>query len=225
MGSEHPFEDPFLERHGQRFAMGDVLYREGDPAPSAFLLTEGSVRLVKRVRGGERSLMVHRSGELFGEAALVGSGERSSTAIALSAGVAVALDGDALDELARARPEVAVRLLKQLVVRAREAEERIESMMIADTQSRVVDALLKLASQVRRSGNKAGGVSLGISPMELSARIGLDVEAVKRVVADLRNGQYVRVTEQRLEIPDVDAIRKLYSLLAVKAELEGEPLR
>lgn len=109
--------------------------------------------------------MVHREGQLFGEAVLVGSTERSSTAIALSAGRALALDDDALLRLTAARPELAVRLLKQLVVRAREAEERIESMLIADTQSRVVDALLRLVSQGRREGSKAGSVTLGISPM------------------------------------------------------------
>jgi CRP/FNR family cyclic AMP-dependent transcriptional regulator len=222
---ERSGEEPFLAGLGAPFETGEVIYREGDPATSAYFLVAGSVRLVKRVRGGERSLTVHREGELFGEAVLVGSTERSSTAIALSAGRALALDDDALLRLTAARPELAVRLLKQLVVRAREAEERIESMLIADTQSRVVDALLRLVSQGRREGSKAGSVTLGISPMELSARLGLDVDAVKRVVSDLRSGQYLRVSDQRLEIPDVDALRKLYALLSVKAELEGEPLR
>jgi CRP/FNR family transcriptional regulator, cyclic AMP receptor protein len=58
--------------------------------------------------------------------------------------------------------------------------------------------------------------------MELSTRVGLDVETVKRVVRELREGQYVRVVDERLEIPDLDALRRLFSLLGVKDEIRGE---
>jgi hypothetical protein len=58
--------------------------------------------------------------------------------------------------------------------------------------------------------------------MELSTRVGVDVDTVKRAVQQLREGQYVRVAEERLEIPDLDALRRLYSLLGVKDELRGE---
>jgi hypothetical protein len=59
--------------------------------------------------------------------------------------------------------------------------------------------------------------------MELSTRIGLDVDTVKRTVQQLREGQYLRVTEGRLEVPDIDAMRRLYGLLGIKDEIRGEP--
>jgi CRP/FNR family cyclic AMP-dependent transcriptional regulator len=58
--------------------------------------------------------------------------------------------------------------------------------------------------------------------VELSTRVGLDVDAVKRAVARLRERQYIRIQGERIEIPDVDALRKLYSLLGTKDELSGE---
>ena len=60
--------DPrLLEKFGRRFVAGDVLFREGDVGNEAFLLQEGRVRLLKRVRTVERSLMVLKPGDLFGE--------------------------------------------------------------------------------------------------------------------------------------------------------------
>lgn len=208
-------------RFGFRFEAGDVLFREGDLGTQAYLLEEGRVRLIKRVRGVERSLMVLKPGDFFGESALMAGATRSSTAIAVSAGQALALDAATLTNLLQKNPDIAGRIVQQLVRRLRDAEDQIEIMMLTDTQSKVVSALLKLAQQARDQG---GGpvTAFTISPMELSTRVGVDVDTVKRAVQQLREGQYVRVAEERLEIPDLDALRRLYQLLGVKDELRGE---
>src|SRR5438046_9078529 len=84
--------DPrLLEKFGRRFSTGEVLFREGESGKEAFLLQEGRVRLLKKVRTVERSLMVLKPGDLFGESALIAGTTRSSTAIALTDGVALAL--------------------------------------------------------------------------------------------------------------------------------------
>jgi hypothetical protein len=41
-------------------------------------------------------------------------------------------------------------------------------------------------------------------------------------VQQLREGQYIRVAEERLEIPDLDALRRLYGLLGLKDEIRGD---
>src|SRR4051794_30519402 len=83
-----------VARYGRTFASGEALFREGEPAKEAFLLQEGRVRLLKRVRTVERSLMVVRPGDLFGESALLDLSARNSTAVALTDGVALALGRD-----------------------------------------------------------------------------------------------------------------------------------
>lgn len=207
------------QRFGRPFNMGDVIFREGDLGRDAYLLEEGRVRLIKKVRGVERNLMVLKPGDLFGESALIVGATRSSTAIALSAGMALALDQSTLQNLLEHSPKVAARMVQQLVRRLRDAEDQIEIMMLSDTQSKVVAALLKLAQQARDNGADA---SFTVSPMELSTRVGLDVDTVKRAVQQLREGQYVRVNDERLEVPDLDAMRRLYGLLGVKDELRGD---
>jgi len=217
-----PVPDRLRARFGRRFAAGDVVFREGEIGAEAYLIEEGRVRLIKRIRGAERSLMVLRPGDLFGESALLAGLPRSSTAIALSPTVALALDQATLQSLVEHHPIVALRIVKQLVARLRDAEDQIETMMLADTQSKVVNALLKLAQQARDQEGPGAVVSFSISPMELSTRVGLDVDTVKRAVQQLREGQYLRVAEERLEIPDLDALRRLYGLLGLKDEIRGD---
>jgi CRP-like cAMP-binding protein len=201
------------------FEAGEVLFRQGDEGAEAYLLEEGAVRLIKKVRGVDRSLSILKPGDLFGESALVPGALRSSTAVAVTSGYARALESATLPGLIARHPAAAARILSQLVLRLYDAEDQIEIMMLADTQSKVVAALLKLAQKARSDGSAA---SFAISPMELSTRVGLDVDTVKRAVQQLREGQYLRVSDGRLEVLDVDALRRLYVLLGVKDDIRGE---
>src|SRR5262245_66402293 len=130
MATEPSESDRLHARFGRRFDTGDVIFREGEQGTEAYLLEEGRVRLIKKVRGVERSLMVLKPGDLFGESALLTGAPRSSTAIALSGGLALALDQATLQNMLEHNPAVASRMVKQLVRRLRDAEDQIEIMML-----------------------------------------------------------------------------------------------
>lgn len=212
-----------LTRFGRSFSAGEVIFEEGEPASEAFLLQEGRVRLIKQVRAVERSLMVLRPGDLFGESALMPGSSRTSTAIALSDGAALALDQGTFQSLLETHPQVAGRMVQQMIRRLRDAEDQIEIMMLRDAQSKIVSALIKAAQQALAAGavRGEGALRIAVSPMELSSRVGLDVDAVKRGVQRLREGQYIRVADEQLEILDLDALQGLYGLLGVKDEIRG----
>jgi len=211
--------DRLFSTYGQRFAAGQVIFREGEPATDAYLLHEGRVRSIKRVRAVERSLSVLGPGDLFGESALVTGAPRWSTAIALSEVAALALNQATFQTLLERHSSVAGRVIQQLIKRVRDAEDQIEIMMLRDTQSKIVKALLKLAQQGAQEGKS--GALVPVSPMELSTRVGLDVDTVKRGVKKLRDSQYLRVVDEKIEIPDLDSLRRLFALLGVKDEIEG----
>jgi CRP/FNR family transcriptional regulator, cyclic AMP receptor protein len=204
-----------LGRYGRRYSAGETLFQEGMPATEAFLVHDGRVRLLKRVAMADRSLAILKEGDLFGEAALIEGTTYGSTAVGLTHGVILALDRKTFRGLLEKHPTVAARVIDQLVRRMRDAEDQIETMMLRGVQSRVTSALLKLA------GRATGGAEVSISPVELSVRVGLDVEAVKRTVQRLRDRQYIRITGERIEIPDIEALRRLYTLLGTKDDLAG----
>jgi CRP-like cAMP-binding protein len=209
-----------VAKFGRTFSAGEALFREGEPAKEAFLLQDGRVRLLKRVRMVERSLMVVRPGDLFGESALLDATARNSTAVALTDGVALALGRDTFRSLLENHPSIAMRVIDQLANRVRDAEDQIEIMMLRDTQSKVVSALLKLARDCEASSPHA---ELHVTPVELSTRVGLDVDTVKRTVQRLREQGYVKITGEKVELPDVASLKKLYTLLGTKEELRGDP--
>ncbi|HTQ42290.1 MAG TPA: Crp/Fnr family transcriptional regulator [Polyangiaceae bacterium] len=204
-----------LGRYGRRFVAGDSLFQEGAPAHEAFLLQEGRVRLLKRVAMTDRSIAVIKPGDLFGEGALLDGSTYGATAVALTDGTVLALDRGTFRALLSHHPQVATRVVDQLVARLRDAEDQLEIMMLRSVQSKVTSALLKLA------GRATGAAEINVSPVDLSTRVGLDVEAVKRTVGRLREQQNIRIHGERIEIPDVEALRRLCTLLGTKDELAG----
>ena len=90
--------------------------------------------------------------------------------------------------------------------------------MLLDHPSRVVNTLLRLASLTPESED---GHVLQISPLELSSRVGLDVDAVKRTIQQLRDGGYLHILHERIVLPDLPALSQLYQLLGVKEEVRG----
>jgi CRP/FNR family cyclic AMP-dependent transcriptional regulator len=219
-------DERLLARYGRRFAPGTVVFREGDPSDVVFLLQSGRIRLFKQVGAIERSLRVVRPGDLFGELALLQGSRRQSTAVALDESLALAFDHATFHQVAQTNPDVGLRVIEQIVRRLRDAEDQIEILMVRDHQSKVVVALMKLAQREFANPEQSEGqVTLQISPLELSAQVGLDVEVVKRVVSQLRETGYVRIQDERVELSSLETLRELYSLLSIKDQLRGSPER
>jgi signal transduction histidine kinase len=66
-----------------RLHEGDVIFREGDPGDSLYLVGSGSVQISKRGRGGnQETLAFIQSGNFFGEMALLDGEPRSAMATA-----------------------------------------------------------------------------------------------------------------------------------------------
>jgi CRP-like cAMP-binding protein len=211
-----------LSRFGRRFAAGEVIFQQDTPSVEAYLLQEGRVRLIKKVGTSERSLRVVRPGDLFGEQALVPGATRSATAVALVESSAIVFEHGTFEHLLAGNPAVGMRVLSQLIRRLREAEDQIEVLMLQDSQLKIALALLQLCQEATR-GADAGvsSVTLSVSPMELSARVGLDVDTVKRNVQQLRSNGYLKIDGERIVVPDIDTLRELRRLLDLKSEITG----
>lgn len=211
-------QSELFAQFGRAFSAGQAIFSEGENAAECFLIETGRVRLVKRIRSSERSLTVLRPGDLFGEDALMPNSLRSASAVALTDLEVLALDQQTFAVMLSGNAEIASKLVEQLVRRLRDAEEQLENAMLADHPSRVINTLMRMATA---AGSGAKNVQLQISPLELSSRVGLDVDAVKRAVQQLRDGGYLRIVEERILLPDLDALKRLYELLGMKEEVRG----
>jgi CRP/FNR family transcriptional regulator, cyclic AMP receptor protein len=103
---------------------GEPIVREGDRDGRLFVVVSGEVAVVKD-RGGpsERVLRTLRSGDYFGEMALIDDYVRTASVVANSRTEALSLDQWNLREEIRKYPVIAVELLQILGRRLRAAEQ------------------------------------------------------------------------------------------------------
>src|SRR2546425_598298 len=67
----------------QKFAVGQQVFKEGEPGNRLFIISEGEVRISRTIPGsGEEALAVLKPGACFGEMAIFDRSERSTDAIA-----------------------------------------------------------------------------------------------------------------------------------------------
>ena len=106
------------------FGPGEVIFEAGDRADALFVVMEGEAQV--EVGGRFHRL---RHGDIFGEMALLSPDKRMATVRAVEHVTAKRIEAGALDSLLREHPEVGMFLLRTLVLRLREVEQRIDAWM------------------------------------------------------------------------------------------------
>jgi CRP/FNR family cyclic AMP-dependent transcriptional regulator len=80
------------DMEAKHFKSGEIIFNEGDPAGSVFLIDKGAVEITKKVDGASITLTTLGWNELFGEMALVDNSPRSASAVAIEDTWAYKLD-------------------------------------------------------------------------------------------------------------------------------------
>lgn len=86
----------------ERFAPGDIVFREGDAAHSLYVLLDGEVEVTKKSRGAlEHRVAILGPSDCFGEMSLIDVQPRSATVRAVAPSRALRMDSEQIDRLYR----------------------------------------------------------------------------------------------------------------------------
>jgi NTE family protein len=120
--------EPMLEWFG--IAAGMVLFREGDPAPDAYVVISGRLGVFVAAKADLIPVAQISPGEIVGEMSLISREPRSATVVALRDSEVVRLPRDAAARLMDASPQVALFVMRLLAGRLR---ERTRTRMLRQT--------------------------------------------------------------------------------------------
>jgi NTE family protein len=137
--------------HLERYRKGEVVFVEGGPGDSMYLIESGQVKIVSDVNGEERLFAYLGPGNFFGEMALLLDESRSATVkVDIDAELWVLHRAD-MDELLEQYPYIAVTISRELSRRLRETDQqptrRHEYRVVAVIGERIGDLALSLAQQ------------------------------------------------------------------------------
>jgi CRP/FNR family cyclic AMP-dependent transcriptional regulator len=207
----------FLERIGERAAAdyraaarprrypkGSLLFAEGDRAHEVLVITAGCVKVVVTAASGREVVLdVLEAGDLLGEISAVDGGDRSATAIALTAVEVLSVAQSTFQDFVANHADVARELLGVLASRLRGADRRQLEFGANDAIGRVCQRLVELA--VRYGQDGPGGrtvLSMPLSQQELASWAGLSREAVVKGLRALRSLGWVESDGGKVVIVD-----------------------
>lgn len=137
---------------------GDILFRQGDPSNSLFIIRKGWVNITARREGGEEVVLnQYGPGQIFGELSLFDHKPHGHTVVALRPTVLFEVKYDVILEMLNEHPELTVSFLQEMSDRVRFANTYIEESIdwcrhiaegdysfvqgqIGETQATIVDA-------------------------------------------------------------------------------------
>ncbi|MFA5073457.1 MAG: Crp/Fnr family transcriptional regulator [Nitrospirota bacterium] len=201
-------------KYGKKIPAGTTLFREGDQGEVMYIIQSGKVRVSKRIRGVEKTLATLDKGEFLGEMAILNDKPRSATAETLEQCDMLVIDRQTFDSLIRGNAEIAVRFIKRLAERLREANEQMEALMIKDTTSRIVTILGKYIRDQK-------GNDFSISVDDLAGLAGIDTVSVKMIVEKLARVGILEFTGGRIHVANQEQGNRLLRYIEMR-EIFGE---
>jgi hypothetical protein len=118
MSREARSDTPFVD-----FAAGATILREGDPASALFIIEAGKVA-VERSDAPGIVLVEFGPGDFFGEMSILHEQPHSANVIARTAVRALRIDAASFHAVLRENVEIAVHMLRRLVLRVRNGDQR-----------------------------------------------------------------------------------------------------
>jgi CRP/FNR family transcriptional regulator, cyclic AMP receptor protein len=184
-----------LERFARDFAAGTVLFEEGQPGDFMYVIASGEVEIRRTVGETERVLAVLPAGEFFGEMAILNARPRSATAVVRVDSRLVVIEGTTFEAMLRARPEIALRIIKALALRLENANQQLELLLLPTPNHRVVQCLRHMAEeQLLLAGQAASPGTAILVPTrvdDIAVRVGLPIHDVIEVIDGLRAARLV----------------------------------
>lgn len=207
-------EDTLFQKFGKEIPVGTVLVREGEPGKEMYVIQSGKVRITKKVREVEKVLAILGPGEFFGEMAIISNKPRNASATVEESARLLVIDPKTFEAMIRGNSEIAVRMIKKLAERLSDADAQIETLLLSDPNSRVVQHMLQLCQSRGRPLEE--GIEIDFPIRELPRELAVGEPAIRYLCARLERAGLIEVQGDRVTVRDTARLFDFLRFLEAK---------
>lgn len=184
------------------YEKGTLLFQQGEPASSFFVVLDGWVKLFRaKPDGSEAVVGVFCRGESFAEAAMFMGGRYPVSAEVATTARLLRIDGERLRRRIHEQPDLALSMLASASYHLKFLVEHIEQIKLLSAPQRIADFLVKLCPV--REGPCA--IELPYEKALIAGRLGMQPESFSRALAKLRP-LGISVEREHVSIVDVNLL-------------------
>jgi CRP-like cAMP-binding protein len=189
--------------HVKRFARGDVIFHEGDPADTFMTIVEGRVKIFKAAPGGKEIILeIFGAGDPLGAVAVYESRDLPASAVALEDTECLAINRADFFRLLEEHPAIVRALLSGLTLRLAELTRRLAEMTAGRVEARFARLFLKLASQIGKRERGGIFVAMPLTRQELADLTGTTIETAIRTMSRWQKDDVVHTEKDGFVILD-----------------------
>ncbi len=181
------------------FPRGTTVMAAGEATDSLYVVISGRLKvMMSDDEGREVILAMLGPSEFFGEMGLLDDSPRSATVVTVEACELLILAKKDFKKCLLENFEMAMTVMRGLVKRLREADQKIGSLALMDVYGRVARLLLDTAETI--DGQKV--VTKKLAKQDIAKMIGASREMVSRVMKDLQTGGFIEVRGSTILVRD-----------------------
>lgn len=174
------------------YRRGEILFNQGDPSDTVFLIKEGSFKLVRVTEDGKEVILeVAGKGEVLGEAALFREGFHPATAVALEDARVCAVNRRRLEEVIRETPELALQVISSLGSRLYSYWEKLTELNAGTTREKVLNLMIRLAGEYGEPCPQGTRIRLHLTQQDIADFVGASRVMVVQALKELAAGNYL----------------------------------
>ena len=184
-----------------------ILFNQGDPAKSCFLVNRGRLRLTKlNEQGKEVILRYIGSGELTAAIAVLKNWTYPVTAESIEVTDVTGWDKPTMVQLMRRYPDIAINLLGIILERIEDVQHRFLEICTEHVDQRIARSLLRL---MRRAGSKTPEgihIDIPLSRQNIADYSGTTLYTVSRTLSAWEKKGWIQSGRERLVVTDPHAL-------------------
>ena len=183
----------------RNFGRNTMIIGAGDPTDSLYIVISGRLKvLMSDEQGREVILSMLGPGEFFGEMGLLDDSPRSASVVSVEPCDLLSISKTDFKRSLAENFDLSLMVMRGLVKRLREADQKIGSLALMDVYGRVARLLLEMAEDV--GGEKM--IVKRLTKQDIAKMIGASREMVSRVMKDLQLGGYIEVRGRSIVLRD-----------------------
>lgn len=195
------FEEAGIRFAERRYEAKDAIFAPGDPDGHLYFVLSGTVRLYK-IYGDykEATVALLKDGDVFGELRLQERSGQTLSAQALTEVRVAVVRKSMLVEVAKADPELVMKVFSSLFERLMQSEEVIDRLLDREVSVRLTKLLQDLGDRFGETNGSATVLDMCFTHQDLANMIASTREAVSKVMSEFQRDGLIEVRNRKIAI-------------------------
>jgi CRP/FNR family transcriptional regulator len=188
-----------LEKQQHTMVKGEQLFMQSDPAEKLFLITQGRIKLVRRLNNGSEVILdIRKTGDFIGEEVFLNQEKYPMSAICIEDALACFFSKRQFEQLVFDNPAIGLQVIRKLSERISSFASRVSSLAVTGIEDRVYNVLCTIAKDHGATNPRGIMIQFPLTHKDLSFLTGAHRVTITRTIQALKRSGKIFLEDNKL---------------------------